>query len=584
MAKKVSITLAAGLIGLAALLYGWLLPPSSPACAVFTGGPILTMDDAAPAPEAVQIRDGRIQAVGALADIDESGCQRIDLAGRTLMPGLIEPHTHPIASAMLSQTLDVSGFTHSSRASIMAALREAASSGSGPIMAFGWDPVIIADLDPPTLAELDEIAPDRPLMILTQMMHDAYANSAAFKAAGITADTPNPEGAEFVRDENGNLTGTVREVNAITALMAASPKAPEGAFDLLLNLQYAAYAKAGYTTVGALGPSGNTQNPVGMMRRLANFGTPPVRMVVYALPGQIADENLQPGTTNTARTFTLRGVKFWMDGSPYAGGAAFAEPYEDTPLTRERLHLHPPHTGKMNYSPQDFEAAFLRFHEQGYHIAIHVQGELAIDRALDAAEKALAAHPWPDHRHRLEHNALITPAQMKRAQALGLTLSFFVDHIYFYGTRLPELVGTRTQRYMPLGTAIRAGHRVTFHTDNPATPIGPFRAMRTAITRLPQGSDTPINMENALSREDALKALTTNAAWQLGLEDEVGSLTPGKLADLVILNDNPATIAAENLTDIEVQETWIGGKKVDTRPATLTNAKLVLNVLRNLIF
>lgn len=570
------------------MFFIWLLPPQQAACMIFSGGTILTMDDEMPEVEALLVRDGRIAARGALAEVEAHAkdCKEYDLAGKTLMPGLIEPHTHPIASALLSQTIDVSGFTHNNRASIMAALKaQADKGGGGPLLAFGWDPVIVEDLDPPTLAELDALAPNRPLMILTQMMHDAYANSAALAAAGITNETPNPEGGEFVRDESGKLTGTVREVSAIGVLMQATPKAPEGAMALLLNLQYGAYAKAGYTTIGALGPSGNVDDPLALMRDIATAGANSLRTIVYALPPQIDAGEWQVDSGTADKTFMLRGVKFWMDGSPFAGGAAFAEPYEDTKLTRERLHLTPPHIGQMNYSAAAFENEFTRFHKAGFHIAVHVQGEQSIDRVLDVAEKALAVTPRPDHRHRLEHNALITNAQIIRAKALGFTLSFFVDHIYFYGHRLPELVGAdRTQRYMPLGAAVEAGHRVTFHTDNPATPINPFRALHTALTRQPRSGGAPINMVNALSRIDGLKAMTVHAAWQLGLEKDVGTLNVGKYADLVLLSANPASVPTDKLNNIVVHETWLAGRRTDTRQASLKNGKLLLDIVQNIIF
>ena len=144
------------------------------------------------------------------------------------MPGFIEPHTHPLASALLGSAIDVSGFTHDSRAEIMETLREAMD-GFLPqpwIIAFGWDPIMIRGLEPPTLAELDELSPDKPFVILTQAMHEAFANSAALREAGITRDTPDPPGGAFGRDRDGELTGAVLEVNAINYLLRALPALP----------------------------------------------------------------------------------------------------------------------------------------------------------------------------------------------------------------------------------------------------------------------------------------------------------------------------------------------------------------------
>ncbi len=564
---------------LGAAIWWQLSPPRVGTNLVLTNGTIITVDQDMSIAEAVWIKDGRIMAVGTKADVmaKADGASTFDLEGQTLLPGLIEPHTHPFASAMLGQALDVSGFRFNNKRAILDELNAAGADGSGPLIAFGWDPVMVDDLDAPSMGQLNRISRDRPVIILTQMMHDAYANMAAIRAAGIDEDTQDPA---FIRDFKGNLTGTVREVDGINQLLGALPKAPNGAMDLLLNIQFRAYAKAGYTTIGALGPSTNEGDPLSIIERLANRADPAVRTIVYGLPAQIEDVHWQPGLKSNNDRFLLRGVKFWMDGSPFAGGAAFDEPYEDTPLTRDRLHLTPPHNGSLNYSEAEFEALFTKYHTAGYAIAIHAQGERAIRRALDVAERVLKQHPRPDHRHRLEHNALITKDQIERAQNLGFTLSFFVDHIYYYGHRLPEIVGAeRTKRYMPLNDAAQAGHRVTFHTDNPATPIGPFRAYETAVTRKSRRTEAPIGADQALDRETALRAMTINSAWQLGLEDEVGSIEVGKRADLTFLASNPLTVEGNQLQLMQVNGTWLDGQPADTRLISLTNLKLLWSMV-----
>ncbi len=586
--KQLLIGFIIAMIGMSVGVYIWLLPPNAAKCVAFTNGTILTMEDETPQVDALLVQGSRIIAHGDRTEIlnQARDCEIYNLNGRTLMPGLIEPHTHPIATALLGQAIDVSGFSYNSRAEVIGALRRGiAQDEQGPILAFGWDPVLVEDLTPPTLAELDALSPDRPLMILTQMMHDAYANSAALAAAGIHKNTPNPEGGEFLRDENGNLTGAIREVSAINVLMEAIPKAPIAAMELLLNIQYAKYAKAGFTTIGALGPRANVGDSLRYMYDLADEGNPILQTVVYALPSQLEASGWKVGTTTPNRAFILRGIKLWMDGSPFTGGAALAEPYEDTPLTRDRMQLHAPHFGTMNYDIDAFTEEFRRFHAKGYQIAVHVQGEKSIDRVLDVAEKVLAELPRADHRHRLEHNALLTKAQIVRAKELGVTLSFFIDHIYFYGHRLPELLGQeRTNRYLALGEAVKAGHRITFHSDSPATPLNPFLALYTAVTRQPAKGGPPINMENALTRMEGLKAMTINAAWQLRLEGEKGTLTPGKLADLVILSADPSSVPAEELLKIRVYETWIDGRRTETRPTTIKNAKLIFELFKNKLF
>jgi predicted amidohydrolase YtcJ len=583
------------LVAISLILLGfslWLQPRSAAYETVFYGGTILTLETTNPTAEALLMRRGRIIKVGSLKDVRAAvfgDATEIDLDGKTLMPGLIEPHTHALTAALFSETIDVSGFTNGSRAEIMARLKDGikASSGKNTIMAFGWDPVMIADLDPPTLAELDALSPTKPLIILTQMMHDAYANSAALKAANITAETPNPTGAEFVKDASGKLTGTVREVAAIKALFASIPPIPASAAQFLLARQYAAYARAGYTTVTTVGPAAPIADPIAVLKYVAQQADTPVRTLIYALP-----EQLKAGNENTIRPpedhntpGAAIGVKFWMDGSPFAGGAAFAEPYENSALVRDRLHLKPGHVGKLNSTAAAFEKAFRQFHNRGYQIAIHTQGERAVKQVLDAATHVLAENPRKDHRHRLEHNALITKAQLQRAKELGFTVSFFADHIYYYGHALNDLVGpARTGRYMPVKTALNIGHRVTVHTDNPATPVGPFRAMQTLRARKSRVTGEVIGPQERLSPIEALQAMTINAAWQLGLDKETGSLKEGKSADLLLLSANPLEVTDDQLQSIEVLGTWIMGQPADTRPLTPTKFKTGLSLMLDRVF
>ena len=583
--KKISATFAVVLLAVFSAAWFWASPQTVPAQRIFHGGNIITMDPAHPSPEAVYIKNGEIQALGTLGDMQAlapRGTPLQNLDGATLMPGLIEPHSHPIASAQFAATIDVSGFAHTNRAAIIETLKNEIPDAAGAwAIAFGWDPVMVDDLEPPTLAELDALSPDKPLLILTQMMHDAYANSAAFEAAGITRNTANPPAGEFVRDKDGNLTGTLREISAIGAMFAAMPKPPAGANDLLLNLQFARYAKAGYTTVAAVGLVGNDADPAALVKRRASAKHAPVQMSVYALPTQLSPQNRPE---NTAGAGAVIGVKFWMDGSPYVGGAATDAPYENTPLTLERLHLSENHEGQLMIDAAEYEAQFTDYHTRGFQIATHVQGEKAVERVLNVAERVLKKHPRPDHRHRLEHNALITAAQLERAKALGFTTSFFIDHIRYYGGKLPALFGAeRTERYMPIGTALKAGHKVTVHGDHPATPIGSLQTLHTMIARTPvKGDNTaPIGVGEKLSREDALKAMTINAAWQLGLEGLRGSITVGKQADFAILSANPLTVPVDDIPHIVVLGTWIKGQPVDTRTVTSTNAALLWNTLLN---
>jgi hypothetical protein len=554
---------------------------------IFFGGHIVTMDDENPSIEAVSIHNGKISSIGTKDDIMKLRSWKtkvVNLRGKTLMPGFIEAHCHPIATAVLSQVVDISGFYYNSRSEILNKIQSAVKEASPGkwVLAFGWDPVLVSDLHKPTLAELDSISQDTPIFILTQMMHHAYVNSAVYKLAGITMDTPNPiGGGEFQKDGQGNLNGVIYEFSALQYVLDKMPKTPQGTAELLLNLQYTKYAKAGYTSISVLGPVNIAGHPLQFMENLSINGSA-VRSYVYPIKNQLDGSNYLINDGNDF--FKIKGVKLYMDGSPYTGGAAFSEPYLNTDLTLNRIGLKKNHRGSTNLTEDSLLTTLTYYHRNKFQIAIHAQGEVAIQGILDAFTKILYKYPRTNHRHRIEHNALITKEQIAQAEKLGITLSFFIDHIYYYGDKLEYIVGLeRAERFMPIQSAISAGHNATIHTDNPATPIDPFRAISTAVMRKTKDDNVILGKNERISVYDALKAITINAAWQLFEDQSRGSITIGKSADLVILSHNPLEINQEEIKNLSVISTWIDGKQVNHSIYTWKNFKLILFIIYNYI-
>lgn len=534
---------------------------------IIWGGPVVTVDPSMSEAEAVAIRDGKITAVGTRDDVIKwrsAQTEIIDLKGRTLMPGLIEPHTHPILSAALGLWVDVSAFKYSSAPEVWAALREAAarvSSGQW-VLAFGWDPAMLNDLVAPTLAEMDELAPENPLLILTQTMHTAFVNTKAYEVAGVTASTPKPSGGgQLAKDSDGNLNGTVLEVSAIGLFTAHMPKLPYGFYRTLLTQQYRRYAREGYTSIAAPGPQPLAPDHLRLLQETADAPESPLRVFVYPLNDIIESVPFAPGFGSDR--FRVLGVKLHIDGSPYAGGMAMNDPYLATPLTIEGLGIARGSRGSLNFEDDKLAELVEKYHRAGWQIAAHVQGERAIDQLLDIYEDVLGRRPRKDHRHRLEHNALITEAQLARAAALGVTTSFYIDHVGYYGSSLKRgIVGPeRAARFMPMATALRLGHRATIHTDTPCSPLGPLRAMRVAVTREMLDGSGVLGPEETITVDDAIRAVTINAAWQLFAEDRIGSTEVGKLADFVVLSDNPRSLDPRRWEDIEILETFIDGRR-----------------------
>lgn len=548
---------------------------------ILYGGDIITVDPDNTFAEAVAVSEGRIVAVGSFADVSQLGgedTEMIDLKGHTLMPGFIDIHTHPILSAMMGEVVDVSGFTHNNRAEIFAALKrgiEQKNPGEW-VLAYGWDPAILADLEPPTLAELDRLAPENPLLIIAQTLHSAFANSLAFTAAGIDRDTPDPEGGYFARDARGNFTGLVMEVGAMAKFTASTPKYPLPAYLYLLTNQLETYATTGYTTIAAPGLQPIIPRHIEALRTVAQHPDAPVRVLTYPLFEQLDKTRFEPDSGDGA--FEVRGPKLWVDGSPYAGGMAMELPYLDNDFTRNRLGIEAGSRGHLTFSDKQLQALVLRYHREGWQISAHAQGERAVAQFLDAVELAQQKYPREDHRHRIEHAALITPSQLQRAAELGVTPSFYIDHIYYYGHALSRsIVGPqRAERFMPINSAKKANHRFTIHTDSPSSPLGPIRAMRTAVLRQTRNDSELLGEREQIDVDAAIRAITINAAWQIHQEDSRGSIEVGKLADFTVLSENLREVPPEQWQRIEVTGTYLNGEQVTPQKWSLRKLELVL--------
>ena len=556
---------------------------------IFLGGDIITVDDNNPEAQAVAVRNGKIQAIGSETEVlkyEGPNTEVIDLKGNTLLPGFIDIHTHPILSAKTAETIDISGFNHKNQAEVMESLKkgiEAKPSGEWAI-AYGWDPAILRNLEAPTLNELDQMAPENPLFIIAQTLHSGLANSLTLEAAGITKDTPDPEGGYFDKDENGELTGLIVEVGAMTKIADATPKYPRAAYLYLLTKQMETYSKAGYTTIVAPGLQPLIPKHIQSLQEVAEHPNAPVRVLTYPLFDRLEKTDFKPSEGN--QKFKVLGPKFWIDGSPYAGGMAMNEPYLDNDFTRKKLGIKPGEKGHLTFDDERLFFLVEKFHKEGWQIAAHIQGERAAKQFLDAVEKAQQSFPRIDYRHRMEHNALVTSEQLKRAFRLGVTPSFYIDHIYYYGDALKEVIvgPKRASRFMPINSAKKAGHRFTIHTDSPSSPIGVLREMRVAVTRKTRSGKYVLGRDEAITVDDAIKAVTINAAWQIFEEDTRGSLKVGKLADFTVLSKNIKKIPPEEWKSVEIIGTYLSGKPAVNEGWSWRKINLMIQTIWGMIF
>lgn len=547
---------AAGAMNASVFATETLAAPQGSSDLILVNGDFATMNPRAPRAEAMAVSGGRITAIGRHSDIRRRGgraAQVVDLGGKTVMPGFIDAHMH-FTPVILGDFIDASADKIPTVAALQAALREEARmAGSGGwVRARNYDPSIMRERRAPTLAELDASVPDQPVFVLESNGHVGYANSAAFKLAGVDASTPDPATARFVRD-NGQLTGRIEEMPAFLPFIAKMPVVPESEMaNRCMNLAKDA-AAAGCTMVHDCG-IGTAAGPLELARlqKIAKEGSP-VRirgMLVSTLADEWAQMGLRPGFGDDI--CRIWGVKAWSDGSNQARTGLMREPYLGV-STR----------GSANYTPEELVAAIRRAHGEGWQVGVHANGDAGIDMTIDAYRKVLGDQPMADHRHRIEHCSLLHPEQIVDMVELGLSPSFLIEHVYIWGTAFQQRIlgPERVMFYDPCKSAVDAGLKISLHSDYDVTPIRPLQKVETAVTRIMRESGDVLNPAERLTREQAFKAVTIDAAWQLKEDHNAGSLEAGKFADFVVLGANPFKVPADQIGKVPVIETWLGGVK-----------------------
>lgn len=510
--------------------------------------------------DALAIRDGLIIAIGDKDDMlacRGSETELVDLGDACVTPGLIEPHTHPDLCAQMYSWVDVSGYTRPSVALVERQLidaRESTPFGQW-IFAFGLDPMLTKDLGVWGRDRLDAMFPQHPVAVMIQSMHTLFVNSMAMLIAGINDDSPDPGGGGvYQRDSTGRLTGLMRESAAISPFTRFLNRQSD---DIRHNLesQYNMYRDAGITSLGIAGiyAAGDESR---ILREVATRAS--VRTTAYVRINQIGD--LDASNRDDGR-FRIAGVKLWYDGSPYTGTMLLDEPYLDSDLCCCTLGIEPGTLGHANFERDDMVDVLADLASKGWQVLTHAQGDRGCREMLDLYEQVLRASGRLDHRWRLEHCALISQADLRRSAVIGVSPSFHINHVRYYGPELrDEIIGSqRAENLMPLASALECGHRISLHADSPMYPPGPLSLMRTAVTRLAR-TDEVIAGHQAISVMDALKAVSINAAWQLGMDQEVGSLEVGKRADLTVLGEDPFSVPPRDIDRIDVLGTWLDGR------------------------
>jgi predicted amidohydrolase YtcJ len=543
-----------------------------PVVTIYCAKKIITMDPMQPYAKAVAVQNGKIYAVGSLDSITHGLTlakreYRIDrqFEKQTILPGFIEAHCHPLPTGLFWQWIylgadvrpDPDGKPqggHQSKDAALSALKEktnAQEHDQSPILCWGYDPSVIDGFPILSKTDLDSISTTRPVLVINMSGHIMYVNSLVLETAGFKATTKI---AGVVKDEKGNPTGELQELEAMMPVLSSYTH-----FDhdvLLQSMQNAGRIaqRAGCTTIADLG-LGLIPGGWAIMQEVAHLPDYPVRLSAYVINETLYQYGgvaaFQKAAANNHDRLRLSGVKFITDGSiqGYTANMKWPYYYDGNP------------NGLRNIAQEKFIKQLLELHKAGIQCAMHVNGDAAIDGALAAIEVVLKEAPRFDHRLRLEHCQTVTETQLKKMAALGVATNLFVNHIYYWGDFHNEhsLGPDRAPKMNPLASALKHNIKFSLHSDSHVTPINPLFSVWIAAKRQTAGGKI-LGKEECLSIEQALKAVTIDAAYLLHEDNIKGSIEPDKLADFVILDKDPLSVNVDAVKTINVLATIVGGK------------------------
>lgn len=517
-------------------------------------GRIITMDSARPAARAVAIRNGRIVAVGDDAEVRAAaapGSETIDLKGRTATPGLNDAHSHPMGVGFALSDLNLTTPPNRSIWDIVALVGGAARDrqpGSW-IVGRGYDQARLEEQRHPTRQDLDEVAPDHPVLLIRACHHIGVANSRALTLAGITATTDDPPGGTIDRDEHGEPTGVLRET-AYEQLRATIGEPTEDQIAEALVLGGNAFLASGVTSTAEAGIS--RPEELRAYQRLRRENRLPVRTYLMMLIDETLDDLVALGVRTGLGDDWLRigPAKLFSDGSIGGRTARMRRPYEGETVN----------VGLWMMPIEDLKSKVRRAHRAGFQVAIHAIGDAAIDLVLDAYQAAMTDDPRPDPRHRIEHCSIVDDATIARIGQLGVIPIPGTSFLYHFRDAYTQNLGYDRLRYT-YGMASFARHGViaAASTDAPVVPTNAMIGFQTMMTRR-DVNGAEIWREEAVSLDEAIRAYTVNGAYASFEESIKGTLAPGMLGDITVFETDLRGVAPAEIGKVEIDYTIADGR------------------------
>jgi len=510
---------------------------------------VLTIDNNMPQAEAFAVRGDRFVAVGTTSDIRNLASSRteiIDAEGMTITPGFIDAHSHP-AGAGVNELVQVNADLRSVSAIAGALRARADATPQGQwIRAFKYDDTKLSEGRPINRFDIDALVPDHPVAVSHRGGHTSVYNSMALAMAGVTSETPDPPGGRFYRDSNGALTGLVagpaRSVfNSLIPSDSTREQRKDGV-KLITELM----TKSGLTSVHQTGASRNDMLAYQDARAEGNM-----RFRMYLFPrGQLFNDLVNAGvrTGMGDEVFRIGAVKFTADGSASERTMRMSTPFEGRPDDYGLLYM----------TEEEIHESVENAHRNDFQVAIHANGDVTIEMVLNAYQRVQELWPRKNPRHRIEHCSLVNPELLTRIKNLGVIPAPFYTYIHYHGNKWVEY-GEEKMRWMFAHRSfLDYGIPVAPASDYTPGPYEPMMAIQSMVTR--KDFDGRIWGPNQrITIDEALRICTMHGAYASFEEDIKGSISAGKLADFVILADDPHDVDPDEIKNIEIVRTVVGG-------------------------
>lgn len=527
---------------------------------IYFNGNVITLDSDELVAEAIAIKDGKILAVGDSTDIiSMSGeiTRKVNLNGKTLVPGFIDAHSHlsgvavQVGTANLLPPPDGPG---QNIAALQQALRDFMATSAmvkehSVVIGFNYDDSQLEEARHPNRHELDAVSTEMPIMITHQSGHIGVYNTKALEMFGITAESVDPAGGIIRRETGTNQPNGVLEENAHFALVYKM--IPSSAVTGYLSEGEKQYLSNGFTTIqdGKTDPA-----TLAFMVQFAADGRFLADVVSYADVATMTDYTILNGPLHSdtyVNNFRIGGVKLTFDGSPQGKTAWFTKPYLIPPLGQDESYL-----GYPAFADADALKWFSMAYENGWQMLTHTNGDAAIDQLIDIAGQAAEAFPGKDRRTVMIHGQFLREDQIDDIKRLGIFPALYPMHTFYWGDWHRDSVAgkARAGNISPTGWMIDRDIKFSVHSDAPVTFPNSMRILDSAVNRTTR-SGAILGASHRLRPMDALKAMTIWPAYQHFEEASKGSLEVGKLADMVILDQNPLSVDPANIKGIKVLET-----------------------------